>query len=133
MNGELNRVWYNELGREIVGAAIEVHRELGPGLLEAVYEACLMKEFEIRGLSAKNQVILSVEYKGEVLDKYFTIDILVEDAVIVELKSVAEMQGIYKAQLLTYLRLSGKKLGYLINFNVPLLKEGLQRFVNGEL
>jgi GxxExxY protein len=130
---ESSKIWHNEIGREIVDAAIEVHRELGPGLLEAVYEACLMKELEDRGLSAKNQVILPVEYKGKALDKYFTIDILVEDMVIIELKSVAEMQGIYKAQLLTYLRLSGKKLGYLINFNVPLLKEGIHRFINGEL
>jgi GxxExxY protein len=124
---------HDEIGREIVDAAIEVHRELGPGLLETVYEACLMKELEERELSVKNQVILPVEYKGEVLDKYFTIDILVEDLVIIELKSVAEMQEIYKDQLLTYLRLSGKKLGYLINFNVPLLKDGIHRFINGEL
>ncbi|MDR2119947.1 MAG: GxxExxY protein [Tannerella sp.] len=127
------RIWYNEIGREIVGAAIEVHRELGPGLLEAVYETCMMKELADRRLSVTNQVNLPIEYKGESLDKYFTIDILVEDAVIIELKSVAEMQGIYTAQILTYLRLSGKKLGYLINFNVPLLKSGIRRFINGEI
>lgn len=129
----MDRDEYNELSGEIIGAAIEVHRELGPGLLEAVYEACLMSELENRGLRVENQVSLPLYYKGQKLDKDFRIDLLVEDEVIVELKAVDELKSIHEVQLLTYLKLADKKLGLLINFNVPVLSKGVKRRVNGYL
>ncbi len=108
-----------------------VHKELGPGLLESVYSVC-MKEVMINdGLQVQNQVIIPVCFKGVQLDKVFLIDELVEDAIIVELKSVESLLPVHEAQLLTYLKLSNKKLGLLINFNVPLLKDGIRRRING--
>lgn len=113
-----------------MSACIEVHKEMGPGLLESVYEMCLMKEFELRGIKAKNQVPIPINYKGFELSKEFKIDILVENEIILELKSTETMIPVFEAQLISYLRLTNKKLGYLINFNVPLVKTGIKRFVN---
>lgn len=121
----------NELSGIIIDAAIEVHRELGLGLLERVYEASLAKELRLRGISSVRQLPQPVIYKGEELeDEGYKIDLLVEDSIIVELKTVSELLQIHHAQLLTYLRLSEKKLGLLINFHVPLLKNGIKRLVH---
>ncbi|MBQ8969522.1 MAG: GxxExxY protein [Bacteroidaceae bacterium] len=119
----------NSISEKIIGAAIAVHKELGSGLLEAVYEACLLKEMEQRGIEVSHQVDLPLYYKGQPTGKNFRIDILVENEVVVELKSVEELSPIHEAQLLTYLKLTQKKLGLLINFNVPLLKQGIVRRV----
>lgn len=116
---------------EILDACIEVHRNLGPGLLESTYEICLLKELELRGIKAINQIKLPIEYKGFTLDQDYRIDILVEDEFILELKSVEMLLPIHKAQLITYLKLADKRLGFLINFNVPLLKNGFQRVIQG--
>lgn len=121
----------NELSGIIVDAAMEVHRELGPGLLERVYEASLAKELRLRGISSVRQLPQPVIYKGDELeDEGYKIDLLVEDCIIVELKTVSELLPIHHSQLLTYLRLSEKKLGLLINFHVPLLKNGIKRLVH---
>ena len=127
------RETYNYLSQYIIGAAIEVHKELGPGLLESVYEACMVKELQNRGLRVESQVILPLYYKGVKLDKEFKIDLLVEDEIVVELKSVEEIKTVHEVQLLTYLKLANKKLGLLINFNVPVLTQGVKRRINGEL
>jgi GxxExxY protein len=116
---------------EILDACIEVHRNLGPGLLESTYEICLLKELELRGIKAINQIKLPIKYKGFTLDQDYRIDILVEDEFILELKSVETLLPIHKAQLITYLKLADKRLGFLINFNVPLLKNGFQRVIQG--
>lgn len=129
----MERERYNELSSEIIGAAIEVHKELGPGLLESVYEACLIQELENRGLCVESQVLLPLYYKGRKLDKEFRIDLLVEGKVIVELKAVEELKSIHEVQLVTYLKLANKKLGLLINFNVPILIKGIKRRINGTL
>ncbi|HZU43076.1 MAG TPA: GxxExxY protein [Terriglobales bacterium] len=121
----------NEITRTIIGAAMEVHSALGPGLLESAYEACLIFELRRLGLKAEAQVELPVLYRGVKLNLGYRIDLLVEDAVIVELKSVDTIAPIHQAQLLSYLRLSGKNVGLLINFNVPHLKDGIKRLVNG--
>lgn len=120
----------NELTAEIIGAAIEVHRHLGPGLLESAYEECLCRELSLRGIGVERQKPLPVAYKGQELDCGFRIDLLVED-VVVELKSVEELLPVHEAQLLTYLKLSGKQIGLIINFNVPVLKQGIRRRVLG--
>ncbi|MGR3302579.1 MAG: GxxExxY protein [Candidatus Scalindua sp.] len=120
----------DELSKEIIGAAIEVHRHLGPGLLESAYEECLCKELEIREVAFVRQKPLPVVYKGIALDCGYKLDIVVEGKVILELKSVNKFESIHEAQLLTYLKLSDLKLGILINFNVPVLKEGIKRIVN---
>ena len=121
----------NKLSGIILDASIEVHRNLGPGLLESVYEHCLMKELHNRGIKAERQVPLPVFYKDEKLDVGFRADILVEDAIIIELKSVREVEEIHRAQIITYLKITGNKLGLLINFNVRRLIDGYERFVNG--
>ena len=118
-----------EITEAILGAAIEVHRALGPGLLESTYEECLCHELALRGLTFKRQIDLPVDYKGIRLDCGYRLDVVVEDAVIVELKSVEKLVPVHEAQLLTYLRLSGKKVGLLINFNVAVLKDGIVRRV----
>jgi GxxExxY protein len=124
---------YNKITSQIIDSAIEVHKELGPGLLESVYEVCLVSTMRKRGLYIQKQVVLPVHYKGETLDKDFVIDVLVNDLIVLELKSVETILPIHEAQLVTYLKLSNKKLGLLINFNVPLLKEGIRRKINGKL
>jgi GxxExxY protein len=121
----------DELSRKIIGAAIEVHRYLGPGLLEGAYEACLCRELELRGIAFQRQHPVSIEYKGITVEGAYRIDILVTDLIVIELKSVEKLESIHDAQLLTYLRLYKRWLGLLINFNVPVLKDGIQRRVLG--
>lgn len=111
----------------VVDAALRVHKALGPGLLESVYEACLAHELAKRGMSFRTQVTLPVRYDGVQLDAGFRVDLLVEDRVIVELKAVETLLPIHEAQLITYLKLSGLRLGLLLNFNVRLLREGMRR------
>ncbi len=118
-----------QLTEAIIGAAIEVHRELGPGLLESAYEECFCHELHLRNLNFQRQVELPVAYKGLKLDCGYRLDVVVDNAVIVELKSIEQISPIHEAQLLTYLRLSGKKVGLLINFNVAVLKNGIVRRV----
>ncbi len=113
----------------IIGAAIEVHRNLGPGLLESAYEECLCHELHLRGLDCKRQVPLPLLYKGLRLDCGYKIDLVVQDEVVVELKAVEKLLPVHEAQLLTYLKLTGKRVGLLINFNVPLLTQGIVRRV----
>jgi GxxExxY protein len=113
----------------IIGAAIEVHRELGPGLLESAYEECLCHELQLRNVSIRRQVELPLTYRGLKLDCGYRLDVVVKDAVIVELKVVEQVLPIHQAQLLTYLRLSGMKVGLIINFNVAILKNGIVRRV----
>ncbi len=120
----------NQLSSRIIGAAIEVHKTLGPGLLESTYEDCLCHELSIQGLLFEKQKPLPVVYKGKQLDCGYRLDIVVEKAVIIELKSCEKIEPIHKAQLLTYLRLSGLNLGLILNFNVPLMRDGIVRIVN---
>lgn len=115
----------------IIGAAIEVHRQLGPGLFESTYEACLVYELRQSQWTVERQITLPVIYKGIQLEEGYRIDLLVEDKVIVEIKAVNTLQPIHEAQLLTYLKLSGRRVGLLINFAVPLLKNGIKRLING--
>ena len=122
---------FNELTHAIIGAALEVHKTLGPGLLEAVYEECLIAELQMRGLQVAHQVHVPIIYKGQEVGNPLIIDLLVENSVIVELKTVPELLDIHSAQLLSYLRLTGNKLGLLINFNSVYLRDGLKRVVNG--
>jgi GxxExxY protein len=125
--------YYNNLSHKIIECCIEVHNELGPGLLESVYEACVEKEMKNAGLKVQRQVSLPVFYKKEILDKEFIIDMLVEDLIVLEFKTVETLLPVHEAQLVSYLKLSNKKLGLLINFNVKLLKEGIRRRINGNL
>jgi len=120
---------FSELSNKVIGCAIEVHKELGPGLLESTYEQCLAHEFKLAGINFKLQYPLPVIYKGIRLECGYRIDILVEDEIIIELKSVEELKGIHEAQLLTYMKLAKIKQGFLINFNVSKLKDGLKSFV----
>ena len=120
----------NDLTGKVIGAAIEVHKFLGPGLLESTYEKCLCRELELRKFFLERQKELPVEYKGVKLDCGYRLDILVENRLIVELKACESLQPIHEAQLLTYLKLTGIKVGLLINFNVPVLKEGIRRLAN---
>ncbi len=121
----------NNVSSQIIKAAIAVHKELGPGLLESVYNSCMLMELEAIGLEAKSEVPLPIVYRGNrVHEEGFRLDLLVEDKVIVELKSVEDVKPVHKKQLLTYLRLANKPLGLLINFNESLLKDGLTRIVN---
>ena len=117
------------LTESIIGAAIDVHRELGPGLLESAYEECLCHELHLRGSRFQRQVELPVTYKGLKLDFGYKLDVVVDEQVIIELKSIEQILPIHHAQLLTYLRLSGKRIGLLLNFNVAVLKHGIVRRV----
>ena len=121
----------NQLSGKIIGAAIEVHKQLGPGLLEAAYETCLAHEMELSGLFVERQKALPLVYKDLKLAHGYRIDLVVERAVVVEIKAVDGLAPVHEAQVLTYLKLSGLHLGLLINFNVPMLKEGIKRFVMG--
>jgi GxxExxY protein len=125
----MTRERLNELGGIILDACITVHRELGPGLLESAYVIALVKELQLRGINVRVQVPIEMIYKGEPLGKVYVMDILVEEEIILEIKSVDAIEPIFKAQLITYLKLANKNLGYLINFNVPLLKSGFSRIV----
>ena len=120
---------FSELSHRIIGCAIEVHRELGPGLLESTYEQCLAHELSLNGIEFKLQHPLPVEFKGFRLDCGYRVDVLVENEFILELKSVDALKGIHEAQMMTYMKLAGIKQGFLINFNVRLLKDGLKSFV----
>lgn len=120
----------NKITEAIIGAAIAVHKELGPGLLESAYEACLAYELAERKLKVERQKGLPVTYHGVQLDCGYRIDLLVEELVVVELKAVERLEPIHQAQMLSYLRLSGCKVGLLINFNVKVLKNGIRRFVH---
>jgi len=121
----------NEISGQVIGAAIEVHRELGPGLLESAYEVCLSHELQQRGVRVDQQVPVPVSYKGLHLECGYRLDLLVENQVIVELKAVESLLPIHEAQLLTYLKLYQRRLGLLINFNVPVLKNGSKRLLHG--
>ena len=120
----------NRLSKIILEACIEVHREMGPGLLESIYELCLLNELARKGVRASSQVSIPLIYKGTELSKDFRIDILVEDEIILEIKSVEVLLPVHEAQIISYLKLTDKRLGFLINFNVPLLKDGFRRFVH---
>lgn len=126
----METIHLNLLSREILNASITVHKLMGPGLLESIYESCLMKELEIRNIKARNQVLVPLVYKGFELSKELKIDILVEEEIILELKSSEILHPVYAAQLISYLKLADKRLGFLINFNVPVLKDGFKRYVN---
>jgi GxxExxY protein len=117
----------NQITEQIIGGAIEVHKVLGPGLLESAYEDCLCRELVIRGIPFERQRPLPVEYKGTRLDCGYRLDFLVAGLVVVEVKAVSSIEPVHEAQLLTYLKLGGWKLGLLINFNVPILKDGIRR------
>jgi GxxExxY protein len=121
----------NQVTERIIGAAIDVHRELGPGLLESTYEACIVFELEKRGLAFERQLAIPVLYKGARVDCGYRIDLLVENCVIVELKCVEKLHPIHKAQMLSYLKSSGHKVGLILNFNVPVLVKGIERVVHG--
>ena len=120
----------NKLSSQIIGAAIEVHKALGPGLLESTYEECLCHELGLRGLSLERQKPLAVRYKGMRLYCGYRLDIVVENAIILELKSCEKIEQIHRAQLLTYLKVSGLSLGLLLNFNVTVMRDGIIRIVN---
>jgi len=119
----------NRITEQIIGAAIDVHRVLGPGLLESAYEECLCDDLKLRGVSFERQRPLPIEYNGIKLECGYRLDLLVENVVVVETKAVAAIEPIHEAQLLTYLRLGGWRTGLLINFNVPVLKNGIRRRV----
>lgn len=121
----------NDISGKIIECAIRVHKELGAGLLENAYEACLLFELHKEGLKARRQVQMPVEYSGVKIDVGYRLDLLVEEQVIVELKSVEKTLPIHEAQILTYLKLSGLKLGLLLNFNEKVLKDGIKRIANG--
>lgn len=132
-NAEKQRQWINELSGKVIGACIEIHRELGPGLLENAYEECLTYELSKAGLRFERQMPLPICYKEVRLDCGYRLDFVIEDVLVIELKTVGELQPIHDAQLLTYLKLDKKPLGLLINFNVPTLKQGVKRVACGEL
>ncbi len=120
---------YENITEKIINTAISVHKELGPGLLERAYCECLSYEFKNAGLNFKREVFLPVVYQGMSIDCNFRIDFLIENKVIIEIKSVENIKNIHKAQLMTYMKLSGKKVGLLINFNTSILKNGIKRLV----
>ena len=120
----------NNLSKLILDACITVHKEMGPGLLESIYEICLLSELASRGIKTESQVSIPLRYKGIELSKDFRIDMFVENEIILEIKSVDVLLPVHEAQLISYLKLTNKRLGFLINFNVPLLKNGFKRFVH---
>jgi len=120
----------SDLASQVIGSAIEVHRHLGPGLLKSAYESCLCREFAIKGIPFTRQVPLKIQYKGELVDCVYRMDIIVGGALLLELKSMESVLPIHQAQIISYLKLSGLKQGLLINFNVRILKEGIKSFLN---
>ena len=120
----------NQLSSKTIGAAIEVHKALGPGLLESAYEKCLCHELKLRGLSFENQKPLPLFFKGKEINCGYRLDIVVDNAIILELKSCEKIEPIHKAQLLTYLKISGLPLGLVLNFKVPVMRDGIVRIVN---
>jgi len=119
----------NALTGKVIGAAIEVHKELGPGLLESIYEECLSREFDLQGIPYQRQKRMDIHYKGKKIAGDYRMDFVVEDRLIVELKACDRLLPLHDAQVLTYLKLTGISIGLLINFNVPVLKEGIRRLV----
>ena len=126
----MKREELNNFSKLVLEASITVHKEMGPGLLEAVYHQCLIKELMIRSVRVNTMVPVPLQYKGHLLNKEYVIDILVEGEIILELKAVEIVLPVHEAQIISYLKLANKPLGFLINFNVPLLKNGFKRFVN---
>ena len=126
----MKREQLEALGKQIVDVAFQVHKELGPGLLESAYERCMIFEFLERGLHVERQKKLPIIYKGNSIDGGYRLDLIVENEIIIELKTVDHILPVHEAQLISYLKLSGKKLDYLINFNVDLIKNGIYRRVN---
>ena len=122
--------YLEKFAKEIVDSSIQVHKEMGPGLLESVYQQCLLKELQLRSIIVSEQVPIPLVYKGYKLSKEYVIDILVEGEIILELKAVEIILPVHEAQLISYLKLADKRMGFLLNFNVPLMKNGLKRFVN---
>ncbi len=123
-------MWLDRWSGPVIGAAIEVHRTLGPGLLESVYEVAICEELRSRGIPFERQTRIPIRYRGLVLDPGLRLDLLIGDALVLELKSVDRINELHEAQLLTYLRLAHKRVGLLINFDVPVLRRGIRRFVN---
>jgi GxxExxY protein len=121
----------NVLSNEVIGAAIEVHRTVGPGLLEAVYSECLQIELESRGIRVSREVIIPLNYKGHQIEHAYRLDLVVEDELVVEVKAVDDLLPVHQAQLLTYLKLTGLRLGLLMNFDVVAMHRGIKRVVNG--
>jgi GxxExxY protein len=132
-SSETTRQMLNDLTGKVIGLCIEIHRELGPGLLESAYEECLAYELSKAGLCFERQRPLPVHYKEVQLDCGYRLDLVIENALIIELKAVTELHPIHEAQLLTYLKLDRKSLGLLVNFNVPVLKQGVKRVACGDL
>ena len=130
MNSNPSLEHLNKFTGIILDSAIRVHREMGPGLLESVYQNCLFEELEQRKIEVKQMVTIPLFYRGKLLNKEYVIDLLVEDEIIVELKAAECLLPVHEAQVISYLRLAKKKIGLLINFNVPLLKQGFRRFIN---
>ena len=130
MGRNTDRDYLNQLSGKVIGAAIEVHRIMGPGLLESVYEECLMDELTLRGVAAARQVESPLYYKGKLLRERYRMDVVVDESLLVEIKAVESLAPIHEAQVLTYLRLSEFPLGLLINFNTPALVKGLRRLVH---
>jgi GxxExxY protein len=126
----MTREEYNSLASQIVDACFHVHRELGPGLLESAYEYALLTEFELRSIKAVNQVQTQLFYKGFNTGKYYVMDILIEDEIVIEIKCCDTVLPVHTAQVISYLKLSQNKLGFLVNFHVPVMKEGIKRYVN---
>jgi GxxExxY protein len=120
-----------QIGHSVIGAALKVHSAVGPGLLESAYETCLLYELEKRNLSVRRQVLIPLRYEALIIDNGYRIDLLVGDLVVVELKALETILAVHRAQLLSYLRLGGFKLGYLLNFNVTHMRDGIVRIVNG--
>lgn len=130
---EITEMEENQIGTLIVDCAVHLHQALGPGLLESVYEALLARQLEKRGLGVRRQVGVPIRYEGETFDEGFRADMIIEGKVLVELKSVERINPAHRKQVLTYLRLSGLKLGYLLNFGEALMKDGITRTVNGRV
>lgn len=126
----LTQAYINELSYNVIGAAIEVHKQLGPGLLESVYQACFMEELALRNIKAQALVRIPVLYKGKDVGTYMVVDVLVNNLIIVELKSVEQLSSLYEAQLLTYMKLTAKPKGLLINFNSEILTKNIKSLVN---
>ena len=129
----MEREILNQYSKEILGAAITVHKEMGPGLVEAIYQQCLSKELSLRDIKVRSMVPILLVYKGYPLNKDYVFDLLVEEEIILELKAVESILPVHEAQIISYLKLADKRLGFLINFNVTLLKNGFSRFVNNFL
>ena len=122
----------NRISGQVIGAAIDVHRILGPGLLESTYQRCLAREFELRGMGFRRELDIGLEYKGLMISRAYRVDFLVFERVVVEVKAVETVTPVHRAQLLTYLKWSNTRLGLLINFNAPQLKSGITRVINSQ-